>query len=150
MNKISEHITLKEATFSTNAVRNGINNMPDDNVLSKMKIVAENVFEPLRKWYGNPIKITSFYRSPELNKAIGGSEDSQHCLGEAIDIDAGVDNNKLFDWVVKNLEYDQIIKEFGTEEEPAWIHISFSRRHPNRQMNLRAIKENGKTKYLTI
>ncbi len=144
---ISEHISIKEATFSPTAVRNGIDNMPEKFVLDRMKLVAINCFEPLRKWYGKPIKINSFYRSFDLNRAVGGSSTSQHCLGEAIDIDADKDNGKLFDWILQNLDFDQCIKEFGTKDNPDWIHISYTEQRPNRNEVLIAIKENGKTVY---
>lgn len=144
---ISEHISIKEATFSPTAVRNGIDNMPEKFVLDRMKLVANRCFEPIRKWYDKPIKINSFYRSFDLNRAVGGSSTSQHCLGEAIDIDADLDNKKLFDWILQNLDFDQVIFEFGTKDNPDWIHISYTEQRPNRNEVLRAIKENGKTVY---
>jgi hypothetical protein len=144
---ISEHISLKEATSSPTATRLGIDNIPSSAVISKMEKVANRCFEPIRKWYGKPIKINSFYRSQDLNKAVGGSSSSQHCLGEAIDIDAEQDNKKLFDWILKNLEFDQVIWEFGNDIEPDWIHISYTELRPNRNEVLRAVKKNGKTVY---
>jgi len=145
---ISKHISYKEATLSPTATRLGIDNVPNPDVKYRMLLVANKCFEPLREFYGKPIRINSFYRSPELNKAIGGSSSSQHCSGEAMDIDADKDNKKLFEWSLKNLDFDQIIYEFGDENEPAWIHISYTERRPNRNQVLRAIKENGKTKYI--
>lgn len=138
MDKISEHITYKEATVSPTSVRLGIANTPDDATLKRMKLVAEKCFEPIRKWYGKPITITSFYRSAELNKAIGGSsKTSQHMVGEAIDFDCGKDNLKVLNWIRQNLEVDQAIHEYGTDEEPSWIHISYTEQRPNRQSFLR-------------
>jgi hypothetical protein len=98
-----------------------------------MKILAEECFEPLRKWYGKPIRINSFYRSPELNKAVGGSTTSQHCKGEAIDISAGSkeENKNLFYWVKANLVFDQLINEYDF----TWVHISF-RHKDNRNQTL--------------
>jgi len=144
---ISKHISTKEATASQTAVRRGIKNTPDDETLQRMKLVAERCFEPLREWYGKPIVISSFYRSPELNKAIGGSETSQHCFGEAIDIDTDNDNLKLFNWLRSNVEFDQLLFEFGDDNGPDWIHISYTERRPNRQQVLRVKKVNGKTVY---
>ena len=120
---ISKHITLLEATQSNTASRNGIDNTPTPEVLEKMKLVAEKCFEPLRIWYNKPIRINSFYRCPELNKAVGGSVTSQHAKGEAIDISAGSkeENKKLYDWCKANLDYDQLINEYNY----SWIHISY-------------------------
>ena len=84
---ISKHISYKEGAYSNTATRKGIDNTPNDEQLENMKLVADKVFEPLRKWVSGPIKINSFFRCPELNKAIGGSSKSQHCKGQAIDID---------------------------------------------------------------
>ena len=121
---ISDHISYKEATQSDTAIRMGINNKPDSDVLTAMEAVAKYCFEPLREWYGKPIRINSFYRSPELNKAVKGSKTSQHVLGEAIDIDAGSkeENEKLFNWAKANLVFDQLINEYDF----SWVHISFS------------------------
>lgn len=130
---ISEHITYEEATNSPTATRLRIKNIPDEAALYRMKILAEECFEPLRKWYGKPIKVNSFYRSPELNKAVGGSTNSQHCKGEAIDISAGskAENKKLFDWAKSNLIFDQLINEY----DYTWVHISF-RSKDNRNQTL--------------
>lgn len=144
---ISKHISIKEATFSPTAVRNGIDNMPEKFVLDRMKLVANRCFEPLRKWYGKPIKINSFYRSFDLNRAVKGSSTSQHCLGEAIDIDADKDNKKLFNWILQNLDFDQLLWEYGNDNEPDWIHISYTEQRPNRNQVLRVTRENGETVY---
>jgi zinc D-Ala-D-Ala carboxypeptidase len=126
--KISEHITLDEATQSETAIRKGIDNNPGEWELINMKIVAEKCFEPLRKWYGRRLRVNSFYRSPELNIAVGGSKTSQHCKGEAIDISAGSrsENKKLYEWAKTNLIFDQLINEYPNDEGPQWVHISFS------------------------
>ena len=87
MKNISNHISYKEGTLSNTATRRNIDNIPDDYQLANMNAVALNIFEPLREWVGGPIKINSFFRSPDLNTAIGGSSRSQHCEGRAIDID---------------------------------------------------------------
>jgi len=124
MENISEHISYKEATQSPTAIRRGINNNPPDNALPFMKAVAEQCFEPLRKWYGKPIKINSFYRCPELNEVVKGASNSQHVKGQAIDIDAGSreENKKLFDYIKTNLIYDQVINEY----DYSWVHVSFN------------------------
>lgn len=114
-----------------------------------MQALAENVFEPLREHFGHPIYITSFYRSPELNKAIGGSPSSQHCKGEAIDIDDVIGestNADFFNYIKDNLDFDQLIWEFGNDGSPNWVHVSY-RASNNRGNVLKAVKENGKTKY---
>ena len=118
-----------------------------------MEAVAKHVFEPLREWVGGPIKINSFYRSPDLNTAIGGSESSQHCQGRALDIDDtfGVKSNaEMFDYIKKNLDYDQMIWEFGDNNNPDWVHVSYVSSDENRGRCLKAYKDNGKTKYIVI
>ena len=109
---ISKHISLKEATKSNTAQRLGIENFPNNDTLIQMQALAENIFEPLREHVGGPIYITSFYRSPELNKAIGGSSKSQHCLGQAIDVDdvlGRATNKEMFEYIKDNLDFDQLI-----------------------------------------
>ena len=153
MENISKHISYKEATRSNTALRRGIENIPDVEELENMKLIAEKVFEPLRKWVGGPIKINSFYRSPELNVAIGGSKKSQHCHGQAIDIDDTYghrSNASMFHHIRYNMDYDQIIWEFGDDKNPAWVHISYVSEEENRHRCLQAYKENGKTKYKII
>jgi len=120
--KISEHITYDEATLSPTAIRNGISNQPNEQELNNMKLVAENLFEPLRKLYGKPIKINSFFRSQSLNQLVGGSPLSQHTKGQAIDITTGTktENKKLFE-LAKTLDFDQLINEYDF----SWVHISF-------------------------
>jgi len=148
--KISDHVSLKESVRSNTAERLGINNMPDNETLITMQITAQHIFEPLRNKFNEPIYISSFYRSPELNTAIGGSETSQHCLGEAIDIDdvySKATNADFFHYINDHLEFDQLIWEFGDDESPSWVHVSYSL-SKNRMKTLRAIKENGKTKYI--
>jgi|688.fasta_scaffold452959_2 zinc D-Ala-D-Ala carboxypeptidase len=121
--RISEHISFEEGVLSPTAIRNGIDNMPNDAQLHNMKMVAENVFEPLRKMYGKPIKINSFFRSEKLNQLVKGQKGSQHTKGQAIDITTGTkaENKKLFE-LAKTLEFDQLINEYDF----SWIHISFA------------------------
>ena len=150
---ISEHISYKEATRSATAIRLSIENKPNDYELQNMELIAEKVFERLRKAVNGPIKINSFYRSEDLNKAIGGSSRSQHCQGRAIDLDDNygyMSNNDMYNYIKNNLDFDQLIYEFGTEKNPDWIHVSYVDADSNRKKCLKAIKENGKTKYIDI
>ncbi len=146
-NNISKHITFAEATKSNTATRLGINNNPSPEIIETMKATAENVFEPIREQCG-PIRISSFYRSPELNRAIGGAKISQHCKGEAIDIQGiNVSNYELFRVACELEKFDQIIWEFGTLIEPDWVHVSF-KKDGNRKQILRAIKIGKRTTYV--
>ena len=150
---ISEHISYKEGVYSTTATRLGIDNTPEDDQLHFMEIIAEKVFEPLREWVGGPIKINSFYRCPELNKAIGGSTTSQHCKGQAIDIDdtfGKATNTEMFNFIKENLDFDQMIWEFGDDDNPDWVHVSYVSEEKNRNRCLKAYRKDGKTKYMVI
>ena len=150
---ISKYISHKEAIKSNTAKRLGIENEPNKEQLKNMKLLAEKVFEPLRLEVGGPIKVNSFFRSPELNKAIGGSSKSQHCHGQAIDIDDtfGVKSNAYMYYFIKSeLEFDQMIWEFGDNSNPDWVHVSYVSEQKNRNRCLKAYKENGKTKYKVI
>jgi zinc D-Ala-D-Ala carboxypeptidase len=153
MTKISAHISLREAVESYTAKRKGIENIPNEYQLTNMVGVAENVFEPLRKWVGGPIKINSFFRSTELNKAIGGSKTSQHCQGRAIDIDdvyGYKTNAEMYNYIKDNLDFDQLIWEFGTDDNPNWIHVSYVSPDENRRRCLKAEKIKNKTVYSVI
>ena len=150
---ISEHISEKEATKSITALRLGLDNTPDGDTLINMKTLAEMIFEPLREWVGGPIKINSFYRSSALNEAIGGSSRSQHCQGRAMDIDdiyGHKTNKEMFEWIKVHLDFDQMIWEFGNEDNPDWIHVSYHSPEKNRNRILKAIRDDGKTKYIDI
>ena len=150
---ISEHITYAEAIHSNTAKRKGIDNTPNPTQVEAMKLIAEKVFEPLRSWAGGAIKVNSFFRSPFLNEAIGGVSTSQHCKGQAIDIDdvyGHKSNSEMFAYIRKNLDFDQLIWEFGTEMNPNWIHVSYVSKEENRKRCLKAYKKDGKTKYKTI
>ena len=152
--KISDNITYAEAIHSQTAKREGIDNTPTAKQVEVMKLTAEKIFEPLRKFVGGPIKVNSFFRSAELNKAIGGSKTSQHCKGQAIDIDdvfGHKTNAEMYNWVKENLNFDQMIWEFGTDMNPNWVHISYVLEEDNRNRCLKAYKdERGKTKYKVI
>ena len=150
---ISKHISDREGVYSITAMRRGLDNTPDGEQLANMKLLAEKVFEPLREWVGGPIKINSFFRCPELNKAIGGSSKSQHCKGQAIDIDDTfhrASNAEMYHFIKDNLDFDQIIWEFGNDDNPDWVHVSYVSPEENRGRCLKAYRENGKTKYMVI
>ena len=150
---ISEHISYKEGVYSITATRRGLDNTPNQFELANMKRLAEKVFEPLREWVGGPIRINSFYRGKALNKAIGGSTSSQHCKGQAMDIDdtyGRMTNAEMYHWIKHNLDFDQMIWEFGDDDNPNWVHISYVSPDKNRNRCLKAYKEKGKTKYKVI
>ena len=135
MERISKHITYKEAVRSNTALRLNINNIPNDYEISNMVGIASNVFEPLREYVGGPIKINSMFRSEALNRAIGGSSRSQHCQGRAIDLDdtfGHKTNAEMFNYIKDNLNFDQLIWEFGDDTNPDWIHVSFVSNDENR------------------
>jgi hypothetical protein len=150
---ISKHISYKEGVYSRTATRLGIKNNPNAEQMENMIAIAEEVFEPLRAYVGGPIKINSFFRSPELNKAIGGSTKSQHCHGQAIDLDdtfGRCTNAEMFEFIKKHLDFDQIIWEFGDDDNPDWVHVSYVSPDQNRNRCLQAYKENNRTKYKII
>ena len=150
---ISKHISDKEGVYSITAMRRGIDNTPNEEQLANMELLALEVFEPVREWVGGPIRVNSFFRSEELNKAIGGSSKSQHCKGQAIDIDdtrCHKTNAEMFKFINDELEFDQLIWEFGDDNNPNWIHVSYVSEDNNRNRCLRAYKYNGKTKYKVI
>ena len=150
---ISKHISDKEGVYSITAMRRGIDNTPNEEQLANMKLLALKVFEPVREWVGGPIRVNSFFRSEELNKAIGGSSKSQHCKGQAIDMDdtrCHKTNAEMFKFINDELDFDQLIWEFGDDNNPNWIHVSYISEDNNRNRCLRAYKYNGKTKYKVI
>ena len=153
MEKVSKNVSYKEARRSITAIRLGLENKPNDYELTNMHVLADKVFQPLREWVGGPIKINSFFRSTELNKAIGGSSKSQHCEGRAMDVDdiyGHKTNAEMFEYIKENLDFDQMIWEFGSDENPDWIHVSYRSSEENRKRCLKAYRENGKTKYKVI
>ena len=152
MSKISEHLDLAEVIRSEQAKRAGIDNTPTAEHIENFKKLAENIFEPIRNNFRVPIHISSGYRSEALNKAIGGSKTSQHSRGEAIDVDMdgssnGVTNKMVFDYAYKNLNYDQLIFEYGTEENPDWVHVSYSSSGVQRKQALKCTRVNGQPHY---
>ena len=151
--KLSKNLTLSECLRSNTAKRLGIKNEPhDDWVVDNLKAIAEHVFQPLRDGLGVPIYVSSGYRSPELNKAIGGSRRSQHMEGRALDLDADVygkcTNADIFNYIRENLEFDQLIWEFGDQDNPDWVHVSFVYDGLNRGRCLKACRDDqGKVYY---
>jgi zinc D-Ala-D-Ala carboxypeptidase len=152
--KLSEHLDLSEVIRSESAKRNGISNMPIESHIRNLKLLAENIFQPIRNNFRCPIHISSAYRSIELNRIVKGSLTSQHCTGEAIDIDMdgtpnGVTNKMIFNYIKDNLEFDQLIWEFGNNDNPDWVHVSYESTGKQRKQVLKAIRNNGKTQYKT-
>jgi hypothetical protein len=148
--QLSTNLSLAEVTRSETAKRRGISNMPTPEHIENFKKLAINIFQPIREHFGKPILISSGYRSAELNKAIGGSLSSQHCSGEAIDIDmdgTDITNAQIFNYIKDNLNFDQMIWEFGTDTNPDWVHVSFAANRSQRKQILVAKKVNGKTTY---
>lgn len=146
--QISKHLTFEECTHSDTADKLGIvNNNPNDSVVENMKLLAEKVFEPIREHFKSPIYVSSMYRGLVLNNAIKGSITSQHCAGQAMDIDMGdkgkPTNFEVFQYIKNNLVFDQLIYEFGTDKNPAWVHVSYSATK-NRKQVLKARKNNSK------
>ena len=149
---LSKSFTLNELTKSQEALRLNIDNTPSEEHILNLKILCDNILQPIRDFYGLPLSVSSGYRSAELCKAIGSSSTSQHTRGEAADFEIfGVANKELSDWIVSNLEYDQCILEFWNENEPnsGWVHCSYSSKY-NRRQYLKADKVNGKIVYSPI
>lgn len=149
--QLSENLSLSEMISSESAKRLGISNKPTAEHIENMKLLAEKVFQPIRNHFNVPINISSGYRSKELNKAIGGSKTSQHSKGQAMDIDmdgSHISNKEIFDFIKKNLDFDQLIWEFGTKANPDWVHVSYNPNGQQRNQVLMAKKFEGKTAYL--
>ena len=150
--QLSEHFELAEFTRSSTAKRAGISNMPTDAHLENIKLLCEKILEPIRVHFARPIILSSGYRSSALNRAVGGSSSSQHCSGEAADIDmdgTNVTNAQIFNYIKDNLEFDQLIWEFGTDSNPDWVHVSYESNGRQRKQILRAVKKNGSTSYIS-
>ena len=149
---LSANFTLKELTKSDTATRLGIDNTPDEAIIESLRLLCENVLQPVREHFGKSVTVNSGYRSPELNSspAVGGSKTSDHCLGRAADIEIdGIPNPELAQWIMDNLDYTQLILEFYTQGQPnsGWVHVSYD---PNniKMQELTAVKVAGKTQYL--
>lgn len=155
MTYISNYITLEEAYKSETAIRKGIDNKPNEEQIKAIKLLCKEVYDVLCKKFGLKIPFASFFRCVKLNKAIGGSSTSQHCEGEAVDLDLdsvpNISNKELFDYIKSEesgIIFDQLIWEFGDDKNPAWVHVSYNSDGINRMMILKAKKINGKTKYV--
>ena len=152
--QLSKNLSLKEAIKSNTASRLGIDNRPEDWEIDNLRAIAENVFQPIRDHFGVPVGVSSGYRSKKLNKAIGGSKYSQHMIGEALDLDADIygriTNADIFNYVKENLEWDQMIWEFGDDDEPNWVHISYKSRGTNRKQIKRAYRDEKGVHYRII
>lgn len=150
MRFISKYISWDEAVKSKTAEKHEIENSPNENQIQEMKKLAKNVFDPLRVWAGHPIRVNSFFRSPELCLKLKSKATSQHTKGQAIDIDSLGEktNSDLFYYIKENLNFDQLIWEFGDDENPDWIHVSFVNENANRGNVLKAIKKNKKINYI--
>jgi len=153
--KLSKNLSLAEATKSNTANRLNIDNTPDDWAKENLKAIAEHVFQPLRDAFKCPIYVSSGYRGPELNAAIGGSKRSQHMEGRALDLDADVfgrcTNGEIFRWILNNVTFDQLIWEFGDKDNPDWVHVSYVHDGINRGRCLKACRDDeGKTYYEVI
>jgi len=135
MKNISKYISYQEATTSQTAVRKGIKNEPGDNELLAMQLLGIRVFDVVREHFKTPLRVSSFYRSPELNSAIGGSSTSQHVKGQAIDIQGTgkVTNKMIFDYIKENLDFDQLINEYNY----SWVHVSYVSKEKNRKQILK-------------
>ena len=136
MKKITKHVSYKEGTYSATALRKGLDNTPNADQLKCMHEIAKYLFEPLREWVGGPIKINSFFRGEPVNTAIGGSKTSQHMKGQALDLDDTFGyktNAEMYHYIKDNLDFDQLIWEFGDDENPNWIHVSWVSHRKNRK-----------------
>jgi len=152
---LSKNLTLAECVKSNTAKRLGIDNTPDDWTIENLKAIATDVFQPLRESFGVPIHVSSGYRSEELNVAIGGSKRSQHVQGRALDLDADVfgrcKNGEIFRYILNNVTFDQLIWEFGDQDNPDWVHVSYVRDGVNRGRCLKALRDDkGKVYYEVI
>tara|TARA_R110001592_G_scaffold175104_2_gene414124 strand:- start:4196 stop:4672 length:477 start_codon:yes stop_codon:yes gene_type:complete len=151
MRKISEHISYKEGVHSNTALRKGLDNTPGSEQLKCMHEIAEHLFEPLRDWVGGPIKITSMFRGEPVNTAIGGSKNSQHMKGQALDLDDTYGyktNAEMYHYIKDNLVFDQLIWEFGDDKNPNWIHVSFVTHRENRKkLTVASRSKSGRTVY---
>ena len=151
MERFSKHVSWKEGTHSNTALRRGLDNTPNEDQIKCMKEIAEGLFEPLREWVGGPIKINSFFRGEPVNTAIGGSKYSQHMKGQALDLDDTFGyktNAEMYHYIKDNVEFDQLIWEFGYDKNPNWIHVSYVTHRENRKKLTIAKRVNGKTRYI--
>lgn len=148
---LSPNFTLSELTKSETALRHNMDNTPGETEIENLRVLCERVLQPVRDHYGKGVKVNSGFRHPDVNAAVGGSKTSDHCKGQAADIEIpGVPNHELAEWIKANLEFTQVILEFYTMGIPdsGWVHVSFDPANLKKQ-SLTAVKENGKTVYLS-
>jgi len=146
---LSANFSLKELTKSDAATRLGIDNTPDEETIDNLKTLCDKVLQPVREHFGKSVTVNSGYRSPESNAAVGGSKTSDHCKGQAADIEIdGLPNPELAQWIMDNLDYTQLILEFYTQGQPnsGWVHVSYDPNNLKKQ-ELTAVKVAGKTQY---
>ena len=149
---LSKNFTLNELTKSETATRLDIDNTPNDEQIESLRLLCENILQPVRDHFGKPVKITSGFRCSALNQATGGSATSDHCRGQACDFEIdGVPNPELAEWIETNLKYTQLILEFwvvgGDDPNAGWVHASYNPENLKAQ-SLTATKVAGKTTYL--
>lgn len=148
---LSKNLTLAEVTKSDTAIKNGIDNTPHGKHLDNLIAIAQDVYQPVRDHFGKPLGVSNGYRAPALNKIIGGASNSQHCTGQALDLDGdmygGIKNCDIFHFIKDNLVFDQLIWEFGNDANPDWVHVSYRMNGPNRMEALRASRVDKKTVY---
>jgi uncharacterized protein YcbK (DUF882 family) len=147
---LTANFTLSELTKSETALRHGMDNTPGETEIANLKTLAEKVLQPVREHYQKGVKVNSGYRAPEVNQKVGGSRTSDHCKGQAADIEIpGVANADLAQWITENLDFTQVILEFYTQGVPdsGWVHVSYDPQNLKKQA-LTAVKQNGKTVYL--
>jgi len=148
--QLTNNFSLKELTVSETATRKGLDNTPNEQVIANLKTLAENILQPIRDHFGKSVKVNSGYRSPEVNASVGGSKTSDHCKGQAADIEiTGVANGDLAKYIAENFKFTQVILEFYTQGVPdsGWVHVSYDSNDLKCQ-TLTAVKQNGKTVYL--
>jgi zinc D-Ala-D-Ala carboxypeptidase len=148
---LTKNFTLAEMTKSETALRYDMDNTPGEQEIAALKLLAEKVLQPVRDHFGRGVKVNSGFRHPEVNAKVGGSKTSDHCRGQAADIEIpGVPNAELAEWIKDNLEFRQLILEFYTPGIPdsGWVHVSYVA-EDNKKQVLTATKQNGKTVYLT-
>lgn len=150
MTQLSKNFSLSEMIKSETALRHGMDNTPGEAEIASLKLLAEKVLQPVRDHYAKGVKVNSGFRHPEVNAKVGGSKTSDHCKGQAADIEIpGVANGDLAEWIKDNLEYTQLILEFYTPGIPdsGWVHVSYDPANLKKQV-LTATRQNGKTVYL--
>ena len=151
--KLSKNLWLSEVIKSNTATRKGIDNSPTDLHIANLKYLAEKIFQPIREHFGCPIFVSSGYRSKALNEAIGGSQRSFHSHGMALDLDmdnkaSKISNTDIFNFIKDNLEYTELIWEFGDEDKPDWVHVAIAKGRENEKNAKVAYREDGKAKYM--